>query len=90
MKLLYIYGKKDADAPREITCELDGAPMEISVAIADLIKNVNQHTPKMLRPLFRTVIQRLVSDDSPVWTNYPDGTTVIDVTALKNATEGRK
>lgn len=64
--------------------------MEISVAISDLIRTVNQHTPEILRPLFKTVIQTLVSDDSPVWKNYPDGTTVVDVTALRNAAEGRK
>jgi len=90
MKLLYICEKKDADAPREITCELNGSPMEISVAIGELIRHVNQQTPKMLRPLLKTVIQVLVSDDSPVWSNYSDGTTVVDVTALRNAAEGRK
>lgn len=90
MKLLYICEKKDADAPREITCELNGSPMEISVAIGDLIRNVNQHTPELLRPLFKTVIQQLVSDGSPVWRGYPDGTTVLDVTALRNAAEGKK
>lgn len=52
--------------------------MEISTAIADLIRHVNQRMPKLLRPLFKTVIQQLVSDDSPVWRGYPEGTTVLD------------
>lgn len=85
MRLKFEYQKNEGEA--EAWSEIEGKPLEVTAAIGHLIQTVHNQTPKILRPLLREAVKHLVSDDSPVWKEFGDGTTVIDMSRLMKRKE---
>lgn len=85
MRLKFEYQKNEGTA--EVMSEIEGKPLEVIAAIGHLIQTVHNQTPKIFRPIFRAAVQSLVSDDSPVWKEFGDGTTVIDMSRLMKRKE---
>ena len=85
MRLKFEYQKNKGST--EVMSEIEGNMQEVLAAIGRLIQTVYNQTPKILRPLLREAVKHLASDDSPVWKEFGDGTTVIDMSRLMKRKE---
>lgn len=81
MSLKYSYEKVKNGT--QIRLEIQGNVVEVTAAIGRLIQHVFLNTPEEIRPAFRTAMQHVVAEDSPVWQPEGEESICIDVGALR-------
>ena len=67
----------------QIRLEYEDNVVEITAAIGRLIQQVFLKMPEEIRFMFRTAMQHVVAEDSPVWQPNGEESICIDVGALR-------